>query len=145
MTWGDAQRVDLAAAPSSVGEARRFVRHALAAWHLEGVVDTVTLLTSELATNAVVHAGTAFAVLVARDDNQVLVEVLDGSVSQPHAQRPGPEATNGRGVGLVDALASAWGVTPADRLGHFAKGVWFTVPVAGVEESVWDGDWLADL
>ena len=126
-------------------QARQFVQRALARWHLDGVLDTVTLLTSELATNAVVHAGTRFAVLVARDENEVLVEVLDGSLGMPREQRPGPEATHGRGVGLVHTLASSWGMTPADRLGTFAKGVWFTVPVTGVEESAWDGDWLADL
>ena len=83
VTHRPAQSVDLEAAPSSVGVARRFVRQVLLGWELDGLVDTVALLTSELATNAVLHARTQFAVLLEQDGDDVRVEVLDGSAVLP--------------------------------------------------------------
>ena len=127
----DVQRLDLEGAPSSVGEARRFVRQTLESWHLDAALDAVMLLTSELATNAVLHARSGFAVLVARQGNQVRVEVLDGSPVPPRRRHNSSTAATGRGVGLVETLATAWGVTPQDQLEGFAKGVWFTLAIDG--------------
>lgn len=122
-------RVDLPAEPASVGQARRFVRRALEDWQLDGLVDTVMLLTSELATNAVLHARTAFAVVVSRSHAEVRVDVLDGSAVAPRERQPSPLAGTGRGVGMVAALADHWGATPETQLLGFAKGVYFTVPL----------------
>lgn len=121
-------RVDLPAEPASVGQARRFVRRVLDDWGLDDLIDTVQLLTSELATNAVLHARTAFAVLVSRTDNEVRVDVLDGSAVQPRSRQPSPTAATGRGVNMVAALAEQWGTTPESQLQGFAKGVYFTLP-----------------
>jgi hypothetical protein len=123
-------RVDLPAEPASVGQARRFVRSVLADWGLEVLVDTVTLLTSELATNAVLHARTGFAVVVSRSSKVVRVDVLDGSVVTPRSRTPSLTAATGRGVNMVAALADQWGPTPQTQLHGFAKGVYFTVPTA---------------
>ena len=125
-------RVDLPADPASVGQARRFVRGVLDDWELGHLVDTVALLTSELATNAVLHARTAFAVVVSRSKGDVRVDVLDGSGVTPRSRQPSPTAATGRGVNMVAALADGWGATPATELGGFAKGVYFTVAIAGV-------------
>lgn len=127
----DVLRLDLEGAPASVSAARRFVRQALESWHLDAALEAAMLLTSELATNAVLHARSGFAVLVAKDGDQVRVEVLDGSPVRPRRRHHSSTAATGRGVGLVETLSSGWGVTPADRLDGFAKGVWFTVPVDG--------------
>lgn len=99
-------------------------------WGLEGLVDTGQLLTSELATNAVLHARTAFAVLVSRTDTEVRVDVLDGSVVQPRSRHASITAATGRGVNLVEMLAERWGTTPATQLEGFAKGVYFTLPTS---------------
>lgn len=131
VTASDVLRLDLEGAPASVSRARRFVRQALESWQIEGAVDAATLLTSELATNAVLHARSDFAVLVAHQGDQVRIDVLDGSPVPPQRRHHSTAAATGRGVALVEAVASAWGLTPKDRLGGFAKGVWFTVPVAG--------------
>jgi hypothetical protein len=122
-------RVDLPADPASVGQARRFTRGVLRDWGLEELTDTVVLLTSELATNAVLHARTAFAVVVSRTKSGVRVDVLDGSVVAPRPRQPSPTAGTGRGVNMVAALADKWGHTPPARLQGYAKGVYFTVPV----------------
>ena len=84
-------------------------------------------------------------VLLVQDGEQVRVEVLDGSPVLPVQRHSSTTAATGRGVALVDRLSSAWGATPPSRLHGFAKGVWFTLPVAGVESSAWDGDWLEGL
>ena len=122
-------RVDLPADPASVGAARRFVRRALEDWGLDGLTDTVVLLTSELATNAILHARTAFAVVVSRSAAQVRVDVLDGSTVSLRNRQPSAMAGTGRGVNMVAALADNWGATPDTQLDGFAKGVYFTVPV----------------
>jgi hypothetical protein len=121
-------RVDLPAEPASVGQARRFVRAVLDDWGLEELIDTVTLLTSELATNAVLHARTAFAVVVSRSTLGLRVDVLDGSAVTPRTRQPSPTAATGRGVNMVAALADQWGATPEAQLHGFAKGVYFTMP-----------------
>ena len=120
-------RVDLPAEPASVGQARRFVGRVLAEWGLDDLADTVVLLTSELATNAVLHARTSFAVVVTREPSEVRVDVLDGSVVSPRERQPSPTAATGRGVAMVASLADAWGSTPEPEQYGFAKGVFFTV------------------
>jgi anti-sigma regulatory factor (Ser/Thr protein kinase) len=80
------------------------------------------LLTSELVTNAIVHgSGDATLVVeVARD--HLHVEVLDSAPMrnlQPLQVEPSSE--HGRGLAIVDALASSWGVEPR----YVGKAVWF--------------------
>lgn len=141
----DPQRLDLSAEPSSVGEARRFVRQVLLDWGVEDAIDVTTLLVSELATNAVLHARTDYAVEVSMDSEGVRVEVLDGSHVPAHHQQNTNAAATGRGVDMVDRLATSWGSHPASAHSGFAKGVWFTVPLAGAADSDWSGDWTDGL
>ena len=141
MTVRDAERLDLEAQPASVGEARRFVRKVLGTWGFDRAIDTAALLASELATNAVLHARTPYAILLSHDDEVVRVEVLDGSVVAPRPRTNSALAATGRGIAMVARLASSWGPTPDARLAGFAKGVWFTVPIAGAAEDVWSDDW----
>ena len=105
------------------------MRTVLGDWDLEQLVDTVQLLTSELATNAVLHARTRFAVVVSRTSACLRVDVLDGSSVPARSRRPSVTAGTGRGVAMVERLASQWGPTPETELEGFAKGVYFTVPL----------------
>lgn len=84
----------------------------------------VVLLTNELVTNAILHSGSDFDVVIDVDERLVRVEVRDGSTARPNRRNTGPRATSGRGLALVEALASAWGVEgiPGD-----GKAVWFAV------------------
>lgn len=145
VTVRDAERLDLEAQPASVGEARRFVRKVLGSWGYEDAVDTAALLTSELATNAVLHARTSYAVVITHDDEMVRVEVLDGSQVLPRPRANSATAATGRGVAMVARLATSWGTTPESRLDGFAKGVWFTVPQTGSVEDVWSDDWAEGI
>ncbi|MER6618371.1 SpoIIE family protein phosphatase [Streptomyces xantholiticus] len=111
----------------SVATARAFVRDTLQGWGHSDVVDDAVVLTSELVTNAVVHAGTAADVLCLRSEDGVRVEVAD---RYPEREVPiqgagrtiaNLDSENGRGLLLCAALASRWGVeyTPTH------KTVWF--------------------
>jgi anti-sigma regulatory factor (Ser/Thr protein kinase) len=109
--------------PAGARAARHFVRDALAGAD-DSFLDTILLLTSEVATNAVLHTGGMFEVRVEVIDNGgVRVSVTDDSKQAPQPRVSPVDATTGRGLNLVDALASAWGV---DDHRH-GKVVWFEV------------------
>ena len=118
----------LARDPGSARAARRFVRDALAGAD-EDVEDTVTLLVSELVTNAVVHGDSEVEVLVRLQPGTVRVEVTDSSDVAPVPRAAAEEDVSGRGLAMVESLARRWGVEPAAGGG---KKVWFEVErVAG--------------
>ena len=110
---------------SSIAAARHFADAALAAIGAKGAQrDTARLLVSELATNVVLHARTDMRLTVRPAHDRVRVEVRDDDPSRPPGLRqPGPMAVNGRGMVLVDALATSWGVNGNER----GKTVWFEV------------------
>lgn len=104
--------------------ARGFVRDALLAWEAHEVVDDAVLLTSELVTNAVVHAGTETRVTCCLEPESVRVEVQDHHPGRGVPDRPAecdPEDERGRGLLVSATLASAWGVT----YNRTHKTVWF--------------------
>ncbi|MCD2195854.1 SpoIIE family protein phosphatase [Actinomycetospora endophytica] len=119
----------------SAGVARRLLRGVLAeVGSDEDTAETATLLASELCENAVLHAGTTFDFAVAAGDDGITVSVTDQGSSplEVHLAEPrsrtGRAATHGRGMALVESLATAWG-TRHDTEGHC---VWFTLGPAGV-------------
>ena len=110
--------------PRSAGDARRFVAGTLEPWELGPLVETVTLLTSELVTNAVVHAGSEVDVVVRLTGAVARVEVTDRSDLVPAPRHSGVEDDSGRGLALVQALARCWGTS---RQPGGGKTVWFEV------------------
>lgn len=86
--------------------------------------DAAVLMTSELVTNAVLHGGGEVRLAVEAGDMRVRVEVGDDERRRPQVPQSDDEAEGG--LIIVDALASAWGVTDSPRGG---KIVWFEVPV----------------
>ncbi|MCW2724369.1 MAG: hypothetical protein JWN35_1290 [Frankiales bacterium] len=109
----------------SASQARRLVERAVAEAGLPDVVDEALLLVTELVTNAVVHAGTDVDVAIEAGTDRLRVEVLDrspGSLPTVHGA-PSDTREGGRGLFLLDALATEWGTR------HFASGksVWFTL------------------
>ena len=133
--------------PTAAAAARRFVRDTLQSWagaaaaaEGHGLVDDAVLLTSELVTNAVVHAGTPVQVTCRATAGAVEVTVSDGHparlVPEPVENERSPaERTSGRGLLLPSALASAWGVT----YGRSTKAVWFRLGLAGSAAGLGDG------
>jgi DNA-binding NarL/FixJ family response regulator len=114
----------LARDPASARAARRFVRDALAGADSEDLEETVTLLVSELVTNAVVHGGSDVEVLVRLMPGTVRVEVLDSSDAAVSPRTAADQDVSGRGLALVESLARRWGVDPVAGGG---KTVWFEV------------------
>src|ERR1700709_213475 len=88
------------------------VRSALADCREDDVRDTAELLTSELVTNALLHAGTDMTVHVELHDSVVRVAVDDGSANGPRVRRYDDASLGGRGLPLVQTLASRWGWEP---------------------------------
>ncbi len=116
---------DFPLAPTSVTHARRFVlEHVHAAREL---TDAVALMVSELATNALLHAKTAFTVRVRTSADEIRVDVSDDGDGTPAERNPLPHEPTGRGLKLVAATADAWGVVLATS--RPGKTVWFTVQV----------------
>jgi anti-sigma regulatory factor (Ser/Thr protein kinase) len=115
------------AATSSVGTSSSrvvVVDETLRRWDCGEQLDVVTLLVSEVVTNAIVHAGTDVEVSVELKPDAVRIEVSDEAVGLPAPRDATDEETSGRGLALVEALASEWGVDSRPE----GKVVWFEVP-----------------
>lgn len=112
----------------SVCHAREFVGSHLTDHGQPELVDDVALVMSELATNAVVHARTPFSVTIQAFDESLLLLVSDESPTSLSPAASGPLDLGGRGLMIVEALTTAWGVTA--RQG--AKSVWARFPRSGV-------------
>ncbi len=111
----------LASDPVSAGKARQFVVATLLGWDVEHLIDTASLLTSELVTNAVLYARSEIELRLAKEPDLIRFEVEDHGSGQPRPRHPAPEETSGRGLALVDTLSNAWGVTAVNS----GKAVWF--------------------
>jgi anti-sigma regulatory factor (Ser/Thr protein kinase) len=112
--------------PRAVALGRRFVSQTLEAWDCAGLADIACLLTSEILTNAVRHARTPIGLRLYRAARDITVEISDDNTHVPARRLADPDDENGRGLMLVEALASAWGARPT-RTG---KSVWFTLELA---------------
>ena len=113
----------------NIRTARRFVAGFLKELAWPGNVQVIGLLVSELVTNAIVHAGQGhsreqIALTMSITDGLVRVEVADANPSPPIRIVDGAvDAPSGRGLVIVDTLATTWGVTPTSS----GKSVWFEV------------------
>ncbi len=135
-----ARRARLGAGPGAAAEARGRVRDAIADWGLPVDVGDALLLTSELVANAVVHGGGGAVTLsVSAAGGRLRVDVYDTSPDLPASGgSPGTDAVSGRGLMLVEALASRWGShrCPGGKVVFFILG-----PAAG--QGSGDGEPLA--
>lgn len=113
--------------PESVPEARHLVAWALRDW---GVDDAdvaapagmdLLLVVSELVTNAAKSRSDGFVLTVDAHHDHVELAVADEDPRPATRADPGIERANGRGLGIVAALASSWGQT---RFDGYTKRVW---------------------
>jgi anti-sigma regulatory factor (Ser/Thr protein kinase) len=120
------QLMELDGNTAAVGAARSFVIAVLRAWAMPtDTIDMAELLTSELATNAVLHgsaAGETFSVEVRSYGCCIGVEVTDNSPDVPVVRVPASEIEHGRGLLLVARVAHSWGYYFG---GDGRKHVWF--------------------
>lgn len=109
---------------ASVGASRKFVAETLTDLP-EEIRESVVLMMSELATNAVVHALTGFEVSIERSSTQVRVEVADVGEGEPRLRSPSSSEPHGRGLRIVEELSDEWGMVESDD--HSGKTVWYMV------------------
>ena len=112
---------------SSAAAARRFAATTLRSWGRDDLIESTELLLSELVVNAVLHAASAVTVELHLRPGSLRVEVTDASATPPAPRPVDPVAVTGRGLLIVDALATSWGVDPAPP----GKVVWFELAVDG--------------
>lgn len=114
-------RLPLDKNPISAATARAFVAETVRGWHLEELLDDALLVTSELATNAITHADSSCELRLTRAARGLRIDVVDGGRGTPEPQPATATEEHGRGLLLVAALSTAWGLesVPGD-----GKTVW---------------------
>lgn len=114
-----------------VAQVRDFLRDLLRQWDRAPLQDTMELVTTEVVTNALIHADSEVELRLREYPDHIRVEVRD---SDPHPPVPtaivadeetNQEAESGRGLLIVDALAGDWGSSPAGR----GKTTWFDITI----------------
>lgn len=120
------------ATPLSAAQARAFVTRHLVDHRLLYLVNPVRLVASELATNALVHAQTAFSVTLSASDTEVVLTVRDHSPTLPERRAPHALDETGRGLQIVDMISLEWGI---NEDGAGSKAVWASFPTRVGERS----------
>ncbi|MER5741258.1 SpoIIE family protein phosphatase [Streptomyces sp. NPDC002262] len=121
--------------PQGLSDARAAVGQALRDWGMPEIADDAELLTGELLVNVLLHTeGGAVLTLEVLPEpvRRVRLSVQDRSSAWPRRRTPGEAATSGRGLLLMDALASRWGVEPRGE----GKAVWCEIGPAPVRADV---------
>jgi serine/threonine-protein kinase RsbW len=122
--------------PASAGQVRRELGADLRGHKVRaGAVDEAALLVTELVGNSVQHArplpdGCILVSWWLDGGGRLHLRVTDGGspLDEPHVSHAGPRDTRGRGLTIVDALASLWGV----QRGTGSTTVWAVLPVREV-------------
>jgi len=115
------EHASFGSSPISVTDARSWLSGRLRSHGYEAVSADAELCLAELAANALRHAGTSFAVALRDESGTVFLEVRDEGGGTPARQRPEPTDPSGRGLMIVDAVTSRWGVIDHEPRG---KTVW---------------------
>lgn len=125
-------RAEFPALPDRAAAVRRMVAGHLRDWRLGALVDYAVLATNELFANAVEHGSSGPAdtvtitVSLERFGRELRVEVADGSPVVPTFRAAELTEESGRGLAIVNDLASDWGTEPPGPGGR-GKKVWFTL------------------
>lgn len=115
------------AEPASIAAARKFAADLVVPVHPD-LSDAVSLMVSELATNAVLHGQSTYVVGVETLTTSVHVEVSDMGPGVPVRTEALPTVGRGRGLAIVDVIADSWGVVQGESPG---KTVWFELRSQG--------------
>jgi anti-sigma regulatory factor (Ser/Thr protein kinase) len=116
------QRHDLA----GVKAARTFIRDILHEWGLTAITGDVILMVSEIVTNGLIHADSDVDLRLREYPDHIRLEVRDADPTPPIPSviaaddEEIQESEHGRGLIIVDSIASRWGSSPSGR----GKTVW---------------------
>ena len=115
-------RVDLPPAQRSVPAARHAVLEVLGAWAVEHYREDAALVSTELLTNVIDHAGSEASMLLelTLSDGCLTISVADSSAVHPVMRELCGDSPRGRGIQLVAAVADRWGCEDH----HGGKRVW---------------------
>jgi len=125
--------LDLPNALSSAALARKFVSKTLTEWGMEPLMESALLVASELAANAVTHADTGFRIQLSLAPTTLRIDVTDSGKGTPEPQPPTLSEEHGRGLLLIGALTTAWGLDDAPGAG---KVVWAEIAFPASSEPV---------
>jgi len=118
--------LDLTTDPRSIRLARGFLASVARSLDVpEETMSVAELALSEVVTNAVVHGEPPIRVHVDATASHLEISVTDAGPARPRADETRLDATGGRGLAIVAAVAGAWGCDP-DPEGP-GKRIWFTV------------------
>lgn len=121
--------------PHTVSRVRAILRRLAPAWRYEGILDSVELVASELVTNVVVHTADHAWLQLAHDGSLIRLATVDADVRKAELKEAGPADEAGRGLVIVHALSSSFGV---EYVGH-GKRVWAELALPEV-----NGEFAAD-
>lgn len=109
---------------SAVPAARRFLIDVLRSWGEDAIAVDAAVVVSELTTNAVLHATSAFRVHLSRMHDVVRISVDDVGPARPEPRQAAPDDFGGRGMQLIQALTRTWGCDVLES----GKTVWADIP-----------------
>nr|WP_302931621.1 ATP-binding protein [Actinomadura sp. WMMA1423] len=114
-------RRDLFPVPSSVQLGRDLAEVHLNKWGLAVLADDVTLIVSELLTNALTAGQGMITLSLSLRPGVLTIEVADVGSGVPRRRKARKDDVNGRGLQIVEHLAESWGHRSAPDGG---KVVW---------------------
>lgn len=127
--------ISLSSEPASVRQARHWAGNQLAGIYEQlpattcdqpdAVADDVEIVVSELVSNAIQARTHRLDLALEAHHRSVRIEVTDDAPGLPTRHQPSADASRGRGLAIVHALATHSGV----NLHHDAKTVWAELPV----------------
>lgn len=113
-----------AATSDAPRRARRFATSVLTEWGCERVLEAASVIVSELASNAVFHARSNFSVSIETRGDRLRITVHDENGARPVKRAGDASSARGRGLLMIEALATAWGVESQAS----GKDVWAELP-----------------
>jgi anti-sigma regulatory factor (Ser/Thr protein kinase) len=109
----------------AVRQARRAAADILTRWKCDAdSIEDAVLIVSEIVTNAVRHCAGPVQLRLSRSDSYIRVEVSDSSPDEPRLIHAKPDDESGRGLRIINQLATRWGFRPT----HHGKQVWADLP-----------------
>ncbi|MFD1543702.1 ATP-binding protein [Nonomuraea guangzhouensis] len=121
---GQALHWDLPDDPVIIGQARDLVRDTLTSWNLHDLIDDITLVISELVTNALIHGAPPIRLCLDLTPEAVTGHVYDQGAGRPRCLTVRHDSEHGRGMSIVAALTDEWRYEPAPC--GTGKTIWFS-------------------
>jgi anti-sigma regulatory factor (Ser/Thr protein kinase) len=115
---------DLPDDPVIIGQARDLVRDTLTSWNLHDLIDDITLVISELVTNALIHGAPPIRLYLGLTPEAVTGHVYDHGAGRPRCLMVRHDSDHGRGLSIVAALTDEWRYEPVPC--GMGKAIWFS-------------------